>query len=49
MDKAPEVSLSASKVTFGMLPMKDWQGRRMVEIVPEIARERRERRGGGRK
>ncbi|MGC4071866.1 MAG: hypothetical protein QM760_05000 [Nibricoccus sp.] len=49
MDKAPEVSLSGPKVTFGMMSMKDWQGRRMVEIAPEIAKERRERRKGGRK
>ena len=49
MVEAPELSLVASKVTFGMLPMKDGQGRRLVEIAPEIAQERRERREGGRK
>ena len=46
MVKAPELSLATNKVTFGMLPMKDGQGRRLVEIAPKIARERRE---GGRK
>ena len=49
MDKAPEISLSGPKVTFDMLPMKDGQGRRLVEIPPEIVKERRERREGGRK
>ena len=47
MVKAPELSLTTYKVTFGMLPMKDGQGRRLVEIAPEIAEERRVRREGG--